>query len=537
VDGHVYYRFGQWCDEDAEQSSNYRELKNLVDSLRKFAEDRNLRGVEVFLFTDNLTAEAAFWKGNSSSRKLFELVLELKRLEYDLGLILHVIHVSGTRMMAQGTDGLSRADFLEGVMAGKAMTSFVPLHLSGKERSAGIEDWLLWHLPSAGGGTGKLLAEADWFKAGHTPGAWLWIPAPAAAEVVVEQLGKARHKRPHVMHMVAVPRLMTGRWRQQLTRESDFYFRIPVGCPLWPSSMYEPLLVFVCLPFVSHRPWLGGHCSTLEALVGSDPTCGKQITSKQGLFCGNFSFVRGPFPPCRNCWCDSCYRQLLHDNFRVNIAVDEEGEEITRSGELDRFKFGRKGDSLITGFQCDRCHVRNIRWREPVEGDAKEDLQLLWLRRAILDSLWSRESSTVRSNLSRVVELELLGDELDYYESTPRLGPYPLRDTFGMKVATIMIHKSTQPGRNAAAVQYDTIHQLRTGYSNVYHASTWQETVAVMASDLKKLHITSCPTDNIWFGKFMLGMQKRLGRQIKQDCGLSIDVMLKLQELHQRSQS
>ena len=186
---------------------------------------------------------------------------------------------------------------------------------------------------------------------------------------------------------------------------------------------------------------------------------------------------------------------------------------------------------MITGFQCDTCHVRSIKCREPVVDDFQEDLMLLCLRRAILDSLWSRESSTVRSNLNRAWENEDLGDELSYYASTPQLGPYPLRDSFGMKTATIMIHKSSQPGRNAATVQYDTIRQLRTGYSNIYHASSWQETISVMASDLKKLHITSCPTDDIWFGKFMLGMQKRLGRQIKQDCGLSIGVMHKVQEL------
>jgi hypothetical protein len=244
---HVYYRFGQWCTEDSEESSNYRELKNLVDSLRRFVKDRDLRGVEIFLFTDNSVAEAAFWKGNSSSRRLFELVLELKRLEYDLGLMLHVIHVSGTRMQAQGTDGLSRADFSEGVMAG---------------------DWLIQSLPSQGGGSGQLLSEAGWFTDGHSPGTWLWTPAPAVVDVVVEQLGKARHKRPEVMHMIAVPRLMTGRWRRHLTRESDFYFRIPIGCPLWPAAMYEPLLVFVCLPFVSSRPWLYAHQDTLENMVG-----------------------------------------------------------------------------------------------------------------------------------------------------------------------------------------------------------------------------------------------------------------------------
>eukprot|EP00978_Attheya_sp_CCMP212_P002155 scaffold4461_cov48-Attheya_sp.AAC.1 len=59
------------------------------------------------MFTDNSTAEAAYWKGTSKSRKLFELVLMLKKLEVKYDIILHVIHVSGKRMMAQGTDGLS----------------------------------------------------------------------------------------------------------------------------------------------------------------------------------------------------------------------------------------------------------------------------------------------------------------------------------------------------------------------------------------------------------------------------------------------
>ena len=41
---------------------------------------------------------------------------------------LHLVHVSGTRMMAQGTDGITRGDMLEGVMAGKPMLDFIPLN-------------------------------------------------------------------------------------------------------------------------------------------------------------------------------------------------------------------------------------------------------------------------------------------------------------------------------------------------------------------------------------------------------------------------
>jgi hypothetical protein len=103
---------------------------------------KNLRGVEIFLFTDNTTAEAAYWKGHSKSRKLFEIVLRLKKLEMEYDLLLHVIHVSGKRMIHQGTDGLSRADKTAGVMMGRRMQEFVPLHESSLERSKQLRGWL-----------------------------------------------------------------------------------------------------------------------------------------------------------------------------------------------------------------------------------------------------------------------------------------------------------------------------------------------------------------------------------------------------------
>ena len=61
---------------------------------------------EVFLFTDNSTAEAVYFKGNSSLRKLFELMLRLQKLEMDSILIFHVIHAAGNRMIEEGGHGV-----------------------------------------------------------------------------------------------------------------------------------------------------------------------------------------------------------------------------------------------------------------------------------------------------------------------------------------------------------------------------------------------------------------------------------------------
>jgi hypothetical protein len=142
VKGRLFYRHGHWCDATAEASSNYQELKNLVDGLEELVQSGRVRDAEVFLFTDNSTAEAVFYRGNSTSKPLFELMLRLRKVEMDGGLNLRVIHVAGTRMIEQGTDCGSRGDLNQGVMAGEPMLKYVPLHLTALDRSPELEGWI-----------------------------------------------------------------------------------------------------------------------------------------------------------------------------------------------------------------------------------------------------------------------------------------------------------------------------------------------------------------------------------------------------------
>ena len=51
---------GCWGSDVNGKSSNYRELKNLVDSMISLTRQENLEGTEIFLFTDN-TNFRAFW--------------------------------------------------------------------------------------------------------------------------------------------------------------------------------------------------------------------------------------------------------------------------------------------------------------------------------------------------------------------------------------------------------------------------------------------------------------------------------------------
>ncbi len=134
INNKVYYQHGQWNFTVSAESSNYRELSNLINAITDAHDKDLLLDTELFIFTDNFTAESAFFKGTSSSRKLFELILSLHKLQMRSGMDVHMIHICGKRMIAQGTDGLSRGVMNSSSLECSSFLDFVPLHKSALDR-------------------------------------------------------------------------------------------------------------------------------------------------------------------------------------------------------------------------------------------------------------------------------------------------------------------------------------------------------------------------------------------------------------------
>jgi hypothetical protein len=267
----VHYCHGIWIDDEAMETSNYRELANLVNTLETGHNSGHFKHAEVWIFTDNTTAEGVFWRGHSPSRKLNELALRLRVLEMHGDIRINMIHVPGSRMIAQGTNGLSRGDLTEGVMAGDNMTRHFPLRFLALERQPSVLQWLQSWIP---GGTLTQLSIADWFDKGHGILGWatnasgwatpiecssqwlLWSPLPALAEVLLDELDESRHKHKHLNHIIILPRLMTFAWRKRLKKLCDLVFELPPGArSCWPSTEHEPLIVGLTLHFSSSSPW------------------------------------------------------------------------------------------------------------------------------------------------------------------------------------------------------------------------------------------------------------------------------------------
>ena len=264
-------RVGVWGKDAEDESSNFKELTNLVETTEEEVASGRLKNAEFFIFTDNSTAESCFYKGSSTSKLLHALVLRLRSLELKYGLTIHMVHVSGKRMIAQGTDGCSRGLLLEGVMAGKDMLSYIDLAHDAFTRFPPLLDWVrTWtgkpHL--------KPLTCEEWFVEGHgivggSPdkrGVWipkhgpagemmLWSPPPVIADVALEEILKARHKRTDTYHVVVIPRLFTPKWRRLFYKACDFTFLLNPGSSHWPDNMFEPVWIGILLPFTHHRPW------------------------------------------------------------------------------------------------------------------------------------------------------------------------------------------------------------------------------------------------------------------------------------------
>jgi hypothetical protein len=190
------------------------------------------------------------------------------------GCIVHIVHVAGTRMIAQGTDGLSRGDLGEGIMKGnKVMLDFVPLHLSAIERSPLLKDWInSWFIVPESSRLVHLTPEG-WFEAGHDiiggeknadniwipnykPGHFVWAPAPAAGQAAIEQLRQARLKRQDSTHLVVIPNLLAPRWRKHLFKAADLVIEMPFDETVWKKEeQHEPLTIALFFPFLSVSPW------------------------------------------------------------------------------------------------------------------------------------------------------------------------------------------------------------------------------------------------------------------------------------------
>jgi hypothetical protein len=141
-----------------------------------------------------------------------------------------------------------------GVMRGSHVLEYVQLHKTALELEPNLKRWFENNWDQARGPL-RFIEPNNWFAHGDPGGNMLWSPAPAAAEAASEQMARTIHKYPNTCHLFVCPRLITARWRRRVGKLGGFKFEIGAGSNVWGQAWHEPLLIYVCLPLSTHRPW------------------------------------------------------------------------------------------------------------------------------------------------------------------------------------------------------------------------------------------------------------------------------------------
>ena len=76
------------------------------------------------------------------SRHFFDIIRDLNPMQINFGFDLHVTHVSGDRVISQGTEMLSRGELNKVPCMGIPVREFSSLYLDDFQRNPCIKDWI-----------------------------------------------------------------------------------------------------------------------------------------------------------------------------------------------------------------------------------------------------------------------------------------------------------------------------------------------------------------------------------------------------------
>jgi len=224
--------------------------------------------------------------------------------------------------------------------------------------------------------------------------------------------------------------------------------------------------------------------------------------------------------------------------FHIRSQIPKETNDDSRfeerwKGRIDNMKYleGRDGDHILAPFECEICIFIKLKGRYPQKGAEKDALLCDVLRRANLDVFWSRERATIANNVRNARKLCKMSAQVGMGGPFLSNGPMPSWDYCGYEVAVGILLASKEEGRHSKThTQFRTLRHLRTAYSNFYKSSSMNawSSLSLESSEGANKQVSKCPTNSIWFTKFMNGLGSRMGEIHKPNLALSTAIIKKM---------
>ena len=203
-----------------------------------------------------------------------------------------------------------------------------------------------------------------------------------------------------------------------------------------------------------------------------------------------------------------------------------------KKGMID-FDYARNGDHIITPFQCDLCVFRRIQSRDPSPFSDQDNTLLAYIRRANLDSMWSRGIDPVnkaRCNANRIVKG--LSEEVGiskgpFYDP----GPTEAFDSFGYIPIIAMLQASRRPGKlSDSHLQWSSLRKEKATIASQERLNNrvFGQLALVEDADAIISHFQSGGTSSVWFQRFVQGLRARMGDSVQQNMALEANLISKV---------
>ena len=196
------------------------------------------------------------------------------------------------------------------------------------------------------------------------------------------------------------------------------------------------------------------------------------------------------------------------------MIEDEGGNTWYKQGmREERLNHGVRGFHAVFSFQCEDCWMLNMEGRLPVP--ELDDAYVMLIRRANLDAMGGRAKTTIEGHAASLQRFVKNASQIRRTPSIPVRGPMPLEDKVGMGIAVdLLLHSLTAKPRlkGEKFIQFDTMRRPRATFSRGWESSpAGIAEGATFTMGTARVTVTSCPTQQPWFGLFMRGAETRMG--------------------------
>ena len=242
---------GTWNGTVVHSTSNWKEMCTLRQTLQN---ESNLGGIRVkhrrlLYCTDNSVMCDIFRRGVSKSDTLQKLFLEVKLLELQLDCHLLLIHVPGTTMIREGTDGLSRGVPLQPLYKYEG-NALLPLLWRAASPSTPLLNWALSKIKLPWDSTAKWLFQEDytnWSRTKMLGQNVLWCVTPGFGKQAILQALYTWIETPTKCgHIFIIPRIMQRDFGR--VSKNVLYLGQYTDLPL-PFTLLVPFVLLYIPPF------------------------------------------------------------------------------------------------------------------------------------------------------------------------------------------------------------------------------------------------------------------------------------------------